>query len=268
MTTEKAERIVRGGLLKTEGQGIDRQAHEVVARLFLQLEMEAEEERELGQVLHPSLDVKVIPQDSYIAPSPPPSQPGEAKSSLIILPDSAEAKELERKPMSQAVTPMRLTRSGKTATHPEPNPEDELASRRSMESLMGLLAGHPDIPPVIDVKQPGSEKIIRLTRHIESGAGFKAAKVTYVMDGMNQPRPSGNSLNPKGESEPPPMALDIPISEVFFTWEEDLRISERMARIRENAIKCYAPRPQAIVSHTPVRQGSLRFNESAPHEEV
>jgi hypothetical protein len=262
MTTEKAERIVRGGLLKTESQGIDRQAKEVVARLFLQLEMEAEEEREMGQVLHPGLDVKVIPPDSYIAPPPPPSQPGEAKSSLIILPDSAEARDPQKKTMGQAVTPLRLTRSGKTTT------EDELTPKRSMESLMALLAGHQDIPPRLDVPQPGSERVIRLTRHIQAGEGFNAAKVTYVMDGMNQPRPSGNSLNGQGESDVQPMALDIPISEVFFTWEEDLKISERMARIRENAMKCYAPRPQAIVSNTPRRQGNLRFTEATPHEDV
>jgi len=257
-------RIIEKSLDKTDGFSNHQRATAAVDRFELALEMEQEEQetgiidfaklKEAGQF--PARESEPV----FSPPLPSPDLNSGRQSSIIIAPDSPEA----RLPAKEAVggrgirpvLPIRNQGGSLAET-------DGVKKYRSLQALTQQL--YDETPETLTVLPQGRKSPVTLRRNIIQGIGMDAAKLVYELDGMNHPSPS--FLNADGSMGNERMALDTPVVATFFCADKDLNIQSVVEKMSRDAEVKFRPRPETITP-APQQGNYLRITPDTPAAEA
>lgn len=171
--------------------------------------------------------------------------------------------------------------SGKDST--EPNGQFVLVNRLppdspSTEPLRPKFWGEVDLamllesatPNEIQVPSGGRQETITLARSIDPLLGLGIVKVSYFLRDAARSAPSVKALSSTTMADPVDrMAIESVASESFSCYEASPPVEEKMEKLRRSAAAIFGPRPEKIISTTPIRAGELSFRmENAPHDSV
>lgn len=262
MTKAKHKAIVEATIRKCLNQGFDpgQMSDAIVTKMELALELEADE-REAGIIDFPVTPAQAVPERKHdpvdkLAPPPPAKSPN-AKSSLIIAPDSQEAREaFNRKPVEFPDT----YRPGPPRSLKDPNaPHRYWDQTQLSQYIMDNTAA------VIQVPVEGRSMPVSLLRNVEVQPGVDTVRVSYSLGPENQPVASQPNSALGGEALPM-IAVDTPVFQSFTCFDRDQPIQEKMDKIFETAAVVYSPKPEHLESRTPRRQGHIRYSLDNPHD--
>lgn len=232
----------------------------VVNRIELALELELDE---VGSGV--VADFPILPREPEKRPdldklAPPPVATVQHRdSSLILAPDSPEAKEILAKP----VRPIRMPLpTADLPTNPNAKGPQRFWSQPQLRDYI-----EAQTPADLPVMAQGRAKPVHLIRNIEVLPGVDLVKLSYSLGMENHPVSSQRN-SPTGGEELTAIAVDTPVFETFSCFDREPSIEGKLDRIREAAAFAYRPKADTIPSSTPRRSGFLGYNASDPHDSV
>lgn len=210
-------------------------ATKVVDRLLEELAIESEEDGN-------SVDHRLSPDVDKLAPPPI----GEGSSILLDRMDRQKVREITAVP---------------------PTPQEEPTSNElqwSEVDLCSYLEGV--IPKTMQVVPDGGKEPVELWRRIDPLLGLSLVKVTYSQKDANRPQASEQN---RGGQTLERIAIDAAVTETFNCYQKEQPVQQKLDRIRESARQVFRPRPERIVSSTPIHHGELSFSDkTTPHDSV
>jgi hypothetical protein len=238
-----------------------RYCESAVSRFMVAMDLELED-REQGVVVEMDTirNVQPKPEPPRITQPVQHQPPPPTNTSIIVAPDSQEAKETiaDAANRFRSKTPLRIPVGGR--------PGSPRSSSKPWKQPQLREYVEQNTPPILSVAVEGRDKPVNLIRNIEVQLGTDTIKLSYGLPDMQQPGISLPNSPDQGETLNP-MTVDTQISTILSCDEHYDGLEPELMKLADIARSAMKPKPDHLASATPRRVGPLTYRIADPKKE-